>query len=148
MKLFLKKASKLQPHDETLQPRRDDKDEDGLKRFSICAKYGLVSCKRIKSGIRDSLIMKRRFKRIWKIIRSLSRTGKIGFFLWFIGFPIGFVGTVLLISGHYTLGTILFFLPWVEGNIGLFLMGKSTYSSIKNEFFGKKPEEGVEEKPL
>lgn len=82
--------------------------------------------------------MREKLKRVWKIIKDLPRIGKIGIFLWIIGGPIGTAGIILLAMGHIQLGAILFFIPMIEGNLGIVLAGKATIVAIKNEFFPKK----------
>jgi hypothetical protein len=85
--------------------------------------------------------MKEKLRRIWKVVKNLPRIGKIGIFLWAIGYPIGTVGIILLAMGHYEIGIILFFIPWIEGNLGMVLAGKGAITSIKKEFFSKKTDE-------
>ncbi|MBR9678075.1 MAG: hypothetical protein GOU97_02170 [Nanoarchaeota archaeon] len=82
--------------------------------------------------------MKEKLKRVWKIIKELPRLGKIGFILWLTGYPVGFTGIILLGMGVVWIGTFLFFLPWITGNIGVILMGKEVFKALKKEFRRKR----------
>jgi hypothetical protein len=81
--------------------------------------------------------MNRRLKRIWKIFVNLPRRGKIGIALWLIGYPIGLTGMILFLGGNHFLGTVFMIVPYIEGNFGMLLAGKSVISSIRKEFFKK-----------
>ncbi len=72
-------------------------------------------------------------KNIWGIIKNLSFKGKMGFLLWIMGYPTGFIGIVLLSTGNHFLGSFLFVLPIFEGNLGIFLIGKEIFEEIKKE---------------
>ncbi len=82
--------------------------------------------------------MKEKIKKILGIIKGLPKLGKIGFILWLTGYPVGFTGIILLGMGVVWIGTFLFFLPWITGNIGAILMGKEIFSAIKKEFRRKR----------
>jgi hypothetical protein len=81
--------------------------------------------------------VRKRLERIWRIIKKLPKTGKIGAFLWLIGYPIGFSGVILLAMGQYPLGIILIAIPVVEGNLGIILMGRGIFTLIKKEFLSR-----------
>jgi len=82
--------------------------------------------------------VKEKIKKVLGIIKNLPATGKIGFILWITGFPIGFSGIILLGMGAVLIGTFLFFLPWITGNLGMILMGKEVVKSVRKEFSRKK----------
>ncbi len=81
--------------------------------------------------------MKEKLKRIFKILKDLPKINKFGFLLWILGLPIGGLGFILLTMGNYFWGAFFFFLPLIEGNLGLLLMGKGVMNGIKKEFFKK-----------
>ncbi len=78
--------------------------------------------------------MNRKLDRVWRIFRDLPLLGKVGIFLWLIGYPITLAALVLISLGHHLMGAIVFFIPWIEGNMGVALAGKEIVSAIKREF--------------
>ena len=81
--------------------------------------------------------MREKLERIWNVVKNLRTKGKIGVFLWLIGYPIGFAGIFLMATGYHQIGFILFLIPFFEGNLGMVLMGKEVILSIREEFFRK-----------